>query len=133
MKLGLANLVIFAALYLLDFRAACVISVVRMLLVAFTFSNTFSLLYSLGGGILSLLVMGALKKSRIFSGIGISVAGAAAHNIGQIIVAAAVLGSAGVFGYLPVLLVTGCVTGALIGLLGGMVVERIPKRLEGKL
>ena len=125
MKLGLANLAIFCALYLLGFRAALTVSVIRIVLVAFTFSNTFSMLYSLAGGLLSLCMMGGLKFTKKFSPIGISIAGGTAHNIGQIAVAAFVVENLAVLSYLPVLLISGCITGFLIGVLGWNVVKRV--------
>ena len=128
MKLGLANLAVFCALYVLDFPAACAISFVRILLVAFTFSNTFSMLYSLAGGFLSLMAMGLCRRLKVLSPIGVSVAGGTAHNIGQILAAAFLMKTPAVLSYLPVLLAAGCVTGALIGLLGDMIVKRLPKQ-----
>lgn len=124
-KLGLANLVVFAALYLLGSREAFLLSMVRILLAGFTFGSLYSLLYSLAGGLLSFAVMAVCKKTGIFSRIGVSIAGGVSHNIGQICVAAVVFQSAGVFYYLPALLIAGLVCGALIGLLAGLVVERM--------
>ena len=81
-------------------------------------------------GILSLLVMAFLKRFKVFGMVGISVAGGAAHNIGQIAVAAAVVEQAALFAYLPVLLAAGTIAGSLIGLLGGMVVQRIKRAVS---
>ncbi|MDO4478510.1 MAG: Gx transporter family protein [Lachnospiraceae bacterium] len=125
MKLGLANLMVVTALYLLDIKAACVISLVRMLLIAFTFGNLFSLMYSLTGGVLSLLVMGLAKRSDRFSCFAVSALGGVAFNIGQLITAILVAENTAIVYYLPVLLVTGCVAGLAIGLLGGMIIARI--------
>ena len=130
MKLGLANLAVFSALYLLGFRDAFVISMVRILLVAFTFSNTFSMLYSLAGGILSIAAMEGLKRTGKFSPVGVSVAGGTAHNIGQILVAAAVVKTPGVLTYLPVLFVAGIVTGLLIGVAAQEIMLRIGGQLK---
>ena len=59
--------------------------------------------------------------------VGVSILGGVAHNIGQFLMAAFVVHTFGVFSYLPVLLAAGTVAGALIGLLGGMVVQRISR------
>ena len=91
MKLGLTNLVIIVALYTLKPMDAFLVNIVRIVLVAFTFGNMFSMIYSLAGGMLSFLVMYLLKRSDRFGAVGISAAGGVAHNLGQIIVAIFVL------------------------------------------
>ncbi len=128
-KPGLANLVVFAALYLMKPAEAFAISMVRILLAGFTFGNMSAMLYSFAGGILSYAVMLALKKKEWFDRVGVSVAGGVFHNIGQLIVAAAVLENAAVFTYLPVLLLAGTAAGAFIGILGGLVLKRLPKTI----
>lgn len=124
-KLGLANLVNVVGLYTIGVVGTAAVSLVRIVLVGFTFSNMFSMIYSLAGGVLSLLAMVLARKCGAFSKAGVSILGGIFHNIGQLTVAALVTKTAGVFTYFPVLLVAGVVTGALIGLLGGMIVERI--------
>ena len=65
-KLGLTNLVVLVAIYRLSTMDALVINGIRILLVAFTFGNMFSLLYSFAGGMLSTIVMLLLKRSGRF-------------------------------------------------------------------
>lgn len=132
-KLGLANLVSIVGLYTVGTVGTAAVSLVRIVLVGFTFGNTFSMLYGLAGGILSLAVMILAKKTGWFSQIGVSILGGIFHNIGQLTVAAFVTKTAGVFSYLPVLLAAGVVTGAVIGMLGGMVVERVEKTVRQRL
>lgn len=127
MKLGLTNLVVITALYLLKPSDAFLINIVRIVLVAFTFGNMFAMLYSLAGGMLSFLVMYLLKKSDRFGSVGISAAGGVAHNLGQIIVAMLVLETKELIYYFPVLCITGVAAGLVIGLIGGEVVKRLPK------
>ena len=129
-KLGLANLVVVAALYVMGDRDAFIISMIRILLCGLTFGGVFSLVYSFAGGVLSFAVMLLAKRSKRLSVLGVSVLGAAVHNVGQIAAAAAVMENAGVFYYLPVLLLSGAVTGALIGILSGAVISRIEKIKE---
>lgn len=124
-KIGLANIVVMVGLYTLGARDALILSLVRILLVSFTFGNTVSMLYSLGGGVLSYAVMVLLKKAKVFTMITVSIAGGIFHNVGQILMAMLVLENAGVAAYLPVLFVSGTITGLLIGLLGGEVAKRI--------
>lgn len=127
MKLGLTNLVVMFALYRMRSIDAAVISFVRVLLVSFTFGNAYAFAYSVAGAALSLLIMLALKKSGRFSTIGVSIAGGVGHNLGQIIVAALVLETEKIFFYLPVLMVSGMAAGVCIGLLGGIITERLKK------
>lgn len=124
-KLGLPNIVIVFALYRLGLRPACVISLVRVVLVSILFGNLFSMVYSLAGAALSLCVMGLLKKWDKFSSVGVSVAGGLAHNLGQIIVAMFVLETAGLIYYLPALCVSGTIAGICVGVAGGIVVKRV--------
>ena len=106
-------------------RAAWGLSLLRVFLVTFTFGNAYSLWYSLAGAILSLAVMMLLRRNGRFSLLGVSVAGAVSHNLGQIAVAAVVLGSASMVYYLPVLLVSGVVAGICIGAVAAILVQRI--------
>lgn len=124
-KLGLANLVVVIALYTLDLKGAFVISVVRIVLSGLTFGGLFSMLYSLAGGLLSFAVMAILSRKKVFGTVGVSVCGGVAHNIGQLLVAMAVLETESVWYYFPVLLISGSVAGVLIGLLGGWMTGRI--------
>lgn len=124
-KLGLANLVSVVGLYTIGAIGTAAVALVRIVLVGFTFSNTFSMMYSLAGGILSLLVMIAAKRTGWFGKAGVSILGGIFHNIGQLAAAAFVTRTAGVFTYFPVLLVAGVITGTVIGMLGGMIVQRI--------
>ena len=124
-KLGLTNLVVIFALYRMGLRAAAAISLARVGLVSMTFGNAYSFAYSLAGAALSLAVMAALKRTGRFSILGVSIAGGAAHNLGQILVAIAVLGTARLAWYLPTLLVSGTAAGAAIGAAGGLLTERV--------
>ena len=126
-KLGLTNLVVLIALDRLKKKDAFFINMIRILLVGLTFGNTFSMLYSFAGGMLSFLAMVFLYKKNWFSVIGISVAGGLFHNIGQIIVAAIVLQSDALFYYLPVLMISGTIAGIVVGILCGEIVKRLPK------
>lgn len=125
-KLGLPNLVVVFALYRLGLRDAFVISLVRVLLVSATFGNAYSFAYSLAGAAVSLAVMALLKRTGKFSLLGVSVAGGVCHNLAQLAVAAAVLGTARLAWYLPVLLVSGTAAGICVGAAGALVTRRVP-------
>ena len=124
-KLGLANLVIVIALYRMPVGEVYLLSGVRVVLTGFLFGNLMSILYSLAGGILSLTVMWGMKWIRSVSILGVSIAGGVFHNIGQLLAAALMVETYGVFSYLPVLLISGLLTGFVIGLAAGEMLKRI--------
>ena len=125
-KLGLTNLVVLVAIYRLGTVDAMVINGIRILLVAFTFGNLFSLWYSLAGGMLSTIVMLLLHRTGKFRLPVVSIVGGVVHNIGQILAAMIVLESSGVAYYMGVLWFSGMIAGALVGLIGAGVVSRLP-------
>ncbi len=125
MKLGLANIVVVWVLYSLGIKASAVISILRVVIAGFLFGNLYSILFSLAGAVLSLVIMCLLKKIKKFTIVGVSIAGGVAHNVGQIIVAMLVLENIHMAYYLPVLLVSGVAAGIAIGLLGGILFKKI--------
>ena len=124
MKLGLANLLVVILLYKGCPPDALLLSVIRILLSGLIFGNMFSIFYSLGGGLLSLAVMVFLKKTGQFTVAGIGIGGGASHNVGQLLVAMFVVQTYQVGYYLPVLLIAGVITGAVIGILSAEVLKR---------
>lgn len=124
-KLGLANLLIVVFLYKYGVKEALLLSVVRILLSGFLFGNLFSIVYSLAGGILSLIVMNLCRKIAGFSVMGVSAAGGVSHNMGQLLAAMAVVETYRVGYYFPVLLVSGVITGVLIGIAANEVLKRL--------
>lgn len=125
MKLGLANLVVLVTLYLLRGRDALAISVLRIVLVGFTFGSMSSMLYSLTGGLVSFALMALCRRTDKFSIIGVSVIGGVAHNLAQLAVAAAVTRTLSIAWYFPILLVSGVVTGALIGVIARLSLPKL--------
>ncbi|MBC8535097.1 Gx transporter family protein [Feifania hominis] len=128
-KLGLPNIITLFALYHTDMRTALTVVFGRTLLAALLFGNPASFAFSLMGGLFALAAMAALRRGygSVFTPLGVSVLGAAFHNIGQICAAAAVMRTAGVFSYLAVLLVSAVPTGLLTGLVFELVNERLSK------
>ena len=126
-KMGLPNIAIMFILYRVGWKEATVVSIVRVILVSLLFGSVMSMAYSLGGAILSLLIMTLMQKLTSFNRVSISVVGGVCHNIGQILVAWAVTGTAQIVYYLPVLLISGCAAGILVGLAAGMLEKRVPK------
>lgn len=124
-KLGLANLVTIVCMNLLGIVPAIVVSLVRIVLNAFTFGNMSMMLYSMAGAALSLLVMAIEKKTGLFGMVGISLSGGVFHNIGQLMLASVVLQSKAIFLYLPVLLISGSIAGIVIGVIASLLAERL--------
>ena len=131
-KLGLTNIVVILALYLMGTREALGISVLRILISGLLFGNAFSLLYSVAGGVFSFLVMYLLKKTDKLGCISVSVAGGISHNIGQIAVATVIVNSFHILFYIPVLLLAGLITGFLIGLLSQELVIRLQRIFKNR-
>ena len=127
-KVGLPNLVIVFLLYKMSWKDATIVSIIRILLVAMVFGqNIMMVSFSIAGAVLSLTSMILLKKTNWFSTITVSIVGGIFHNIGQILAAILWTETVGIVTYLPVLLISGTVAGAVIGLISGMLVERLKK------
>ena len=114
-KLGLANIVTVFALYELGASEALGILVTRCLLGGLFSGTATALLFSLLGGLCAMGVMILLRRSKRLSVYGVSIGGAAAHNVGQIAAAVITLGNTMVVGYLPFLLAVALITGSLTG------------------
>lgn len=125
-KLGIANLVILIVLYYMDGKYAFVINLVRVVVAGLLFTGVFGMFYSLAGAVLSLCVMILLKKTNLFSIIGVSMAGGVAHNFGQLVIAAVLIGSEKVMAYFPVLIFSGLISGIIIGFLAHILLKRLP-------
>ena len=125
-KLGIANIVIIIVLYYLGPKYAITVNVVRVMIAGLLFNGLFGALYSLAGAIVSFIVMIILKKTNIFSVVGVSMAGGVAHNLGQILVAAFLVSNLKIFLYFPVLIISGVITGAIIGILAGLMLKKLP-------
>ena len=119
-KLGLANIVTVFALYELGAVPALVILFARCGLGSLFAGNVSALLFSMLGGLCAMLVMIGLKHCRKLSIYGVSIGGAAAHNIGQMAAAIITLGNTIVLGYLPFLLAVALVTGTLTGFVAAL-------------
>lgn len=129
-KVGLANIVVVFALYTLGEKEAFMVSLIRVLLSSLLFGSVLSLMYSLGGALVSLLGMILLKKCRLFGVTAISVTGGVLHNCAQIGVASLVLETDVLLYYLPVLVLSGTVTGAIIGIAAALIMKRVTSAIE---
>lgn len=126
-KMGLPNIILVFLLYRRGPLFASSVSLLRILLVGMLFGNAMSILYSLAGGFLSMLLMILLSRLQWFSAVGVSVAGGVAHNIGQVLMAMLLLNTPQLAFYLAVLTVSGTIAGILIGICGGLLIKKVPK------
>ena len=125
-KVGLPNVIILYVLYSFGVKYAALVSFIRLALSAMLFGNITTLWYSLAGAVISLTLMALLKRARLFSEVGVSVVGGVSHNLGQIIVAVVLLDTPQIAYYMVVLAVTGTISGVFIGLVGALMLKRLP-------
>jgi len=129
-KLGLANLVTVIALYTFNNnKDVLLIITLRLILSTIFGGNLSSFMYSAAGAILSYYIMIFAKKvgKDRLSIIGVSAAGAVFHNVGQLVVASAIVHNIDVMLYLPVLSIAGIGTGIFIGITANYVVAHMIK------
>lgn len=125
-KLGLANIITVYAAFSIGGGAAAMILIARILLGSMFGGGVMSMMYSLAGGVLCLLITLVLRKILTVKQIWVAgVMGAVAHNIGQILVAVVVTGTPSIVSYLPILLISGVITGTFTGFAAQAVVNRM--------
>ncbi|MBR6377683.1 MAG: Gx transporter family protein [Oscillospiraceae bacterium] len=127
-KLGLGNVIVVAVLFLYGRREALAVLSVKIVLSAVITGNLGALAYSAGGGLLSwggmCLLRGLLRPKQLWVA---SVLGAMLHNLGQLLAAVWIAATPGLWAYLPVLLLSGMVTGFFTGIAAQIVVNRVKK------
>lgn len=123
-KLGLSNAVALILVCRGDIKGAFAINISRILLSALLFGSPVSLVFSLSGGIFSLLTACLLNRFKNVSEIGISIAAGAVHNLFQCLAAMIFVGVAAVY-YLPVLLLLGALCGAFCGTLVKLILKKV--------
>ena len=132
LRLGLANLVTVYALCCLSPKESFAILIARCTLGALVGGNLSALAFSLTGGILAFLVTWLMLHVGGLSLFGVCIAGAAAHNTGQVLAAVVVLGSPAIAVYLAPLLLASLVTGTATGAASILLVQRVPRLDDAK-
>ena len=122
-KVGLANIVTVTLIYKFSIKEAFIVAFIRIIVIALLFGNVMTLVYSLAGFVLSVVIMAILKRTGLFSSVGVSVAGGVFHNLGQITVAMIMLQTKEIGYYMIVLAFTGTVAGILIGIAGNYLLK----------
>ena len=116
-KLGLANIITLILLRNYSVKDTALVLIVRILLSAFFSGQAISLVYSLSGGIGSLIVMALIHKLLAGHYLFLtSIIGGIAHNLGQLLIAFLITQVPGVLVYLPFLILGGMLTGLFTGL-----------------
>ncbi len=123
-KLGLANIVSIVVLYMYGLRESLIVSALRIVIINMLFGTILSFLYAIIGGPLSVFTMFFLKKKASFSKKFVSIMGGISHNIGQIIVAIIITETKEIAYYLPILVISGCVSGLIIGIIGDKICNK---------
>ena len=129
-KIGLANIVTVFLLYTLGVPEAILVSLIRVLLSSLLFGNLTSFIYSITGAVVSFIAMLIAKNLTPFGKVGVSVIGAIMHNAGQVAAACLVMGTAALAVYFIPLILTGTVSGIVIGAIAGIVAARVTKFIK---
>lgn len=125
-KLGLSNIITLVTLMLYGPRDAFMVLLTRILLGSFFCAQLMTLFFSLAGGLLCFALSVFLYRRLTLQTLWLlSILGACAHNIGQILVAILVTGTTAILWYLPMLLLSGIITGAFTGLVARYVLEHL--------
>ena len=128
LKLGLSNTVLLYAAYLLPLPTAWLLLALKVLLSTLLYAGASAFWFSLAGGVLSLGTMLLLRRARGVSVLGVSIAGALAHNLGQMLVAVAVLGTGRLWVYFSVLALSAAGTGLLTGIVAKACIAHIGQK-----
>lgn len=116
-KLGLANVINLIAMYMLGRRESFIILVLRIVISSIFAGKFTGFMYSISGGIMCFLFMSVMslfiKENRMWV---VSVFGAIGHNIGQIVIACFIMGTFQIIWYLPILMISGIITGTFTGI-----------------
>ena len=123
-KLGLSNSVVLLLLIKKDVKGAFLINIARILLSVLLFAAPSTLIFSLSAGIVSTTVMVVLSRFKGIGVMGFSIIGAVVHNLTQLVCAVIILGI-GVLYYLPFLLISALLSGALVGIIAKTLTEKI--------
>ncbi len=131
-KLGLANVISLFTIIVFGVKETIIVVLLRTFLGSVFAGGMSSFFYSLAGGLLSAVIMSYmyLNHKDTFSIPTISVVGAIFHNIGQISVASFVINNIRLFYYLPVLLISGVITGIIIGFTVQFSINPLKKALK---
>lgn len=127
-KIGLCNIIILIILYIYSYKDAMYVSILRIFIISVFRTGLFStyFFFSLGGTILSIIMMNIFKKTKL-SMIGVSIVGSIFHGIGQILVGIIILHNIHLLYYLPYLIILSIITGMIIGIISKNILSNMKK------
>ena len=124
-KLGLSNICVILAMYVADYKCAFMISLIKSFVCGILFWGVGGTIYGVSGAVLSFIIMALVKKYDFLGVVGVSVAGAVFHNIGQLVALFVMSGSFSFIYYLSVLGIAAVITGAVTGVISTIIMDRI--------
>jgi len=133
LRLGLANIITLVTLLLYGFRAAMVVTLIRVFLAPLFIGPSFApaFILSLGGGVTSTLAMGLILSvtPRLFSTIGLSLIGALFHNIAQLVLAYILFIQRieAILLISPFIILIGALTGTVNGVISDLLIKNLKK------
>lgn len=131
-KLGIANVITLAAVYILGNREAFFVLITRIVLGNMFTGQVLSLMYSLCGGVLCYVVTISLKRFFKENTIWfLGVLGAVAHSIGQTACAVMLFDSMSLVYYGAVMCMVSCISGTFTGLCAQFIIKHFGS-IEGK-
>jgi len=130
-KLGLANIATLVVIFTMGRKEGSLVAILRIFLVGLIYSGLFSTTFwiSLGGGMLALLVMLALKNTKL-SIYTISVLAALMHMVGQIIIAIFFVYTTSLLYYLPYMMIMSVPTGIITGYLAKRIITIFSEKIR---
>ncbi|MGE5559560.1 MAG: Gx transporter family protein [Chloroflexota bacterium] len=128
-KLGLANIVTLSSLFILPWPEVLIVIVVRVTLSAALGGGFSAFLFSLSGALLAWAAMSPLiyRAGKYLSLPAISVIGALAHNLGQLLVAGLLTHTLAIVYYLPVMVVAAAATGLIVGVTTNLLLRALSR------
>ncbi len=128
-KIGISNIVILAIIYIYSLKEGVACAFLKSVIITMLYGNFSSFIYSVSGGLVSSFSMAILKRFKIFSPLGVSMAGSFFHITSQIIMAFFALGSYTVFYYYPYLIFFGTISGIINGYLVKLLLQKLERRV----
>ncbi|MDY0023676.1 MAG: Gx transporter family protein [Candidatus Izemoplasmatales bacterium] len=130
-KLGLANVITLIILVTLGEKEAFLVVITRIMIVALTYSGFFtpSFWISLSGGMLAILAMILIKKTKL-SIYSISVFGSLMHMVGQIVAAMVVSNTETLIYLLPYMIALSIPTGIITAFLANKIVNQFKEKIS---
>ena len=125
-KLGLANITVLIALYLIGPKYSFALMLIKVLMTSLIVGSPSMIMYSFAGSMLAFIGMWLLWKTNKVNLFAVSIAMAVLHNLGQIAVAAAILATPAVFLNLPIMIIAACLTGAITATIATGVLKALP-------